>query len=64
MAVSSDGLLSLLDALRAWPPRRGNIARAPPGASGTRRVPLPLPPPPRIAASAKMRTYTSPDLVP
>ena len=49
MAVSSDGLLSLRDAPRAWPPWRGNIARAPPGASGTHRVPLP----PRIAASAK-----------
>ena len=49
MAVSSDELLSLRDAPRAWPPQRGNVARAPPGASGTRRVPLP----PRIAASAK-----------
>ena len=50
MAVFSDGLLSLRDAPRAWPPQRGNVARAPPGASGTHRVPLP----PRIAASAKM----------
>ena len=49
MVVSSDGLLSLRDAPRAWPPQRGNVARAPPGASGTHRVPLP----PRIAASAK-----------
>ncbi|KAL1726631.1 hypothetical protein EV714DRAFT_239233 [Schizophyllum commune] len=42
------------DAPRAWPPRRGNVARARPGASGTCRV---LPPsPPRVVASAKCST--------